>query len=993
MTKTNFRHSLLAMAVVSSLYTASPLLYAADSASSGFLTGTAVNMEGVQLSNVKITIVNKDTGLTRTVETSASGAYRFPLLPTGTYNFTAEKDGYLVAKQDNVKVGIGDKTTFDITLGTQQQDMETIAVRGSRMSRIDTTSSEAVTIVDQELLMRVPVARDITAVALLAPGTTQGDTGFGNLASFGGASVGENSFYVNGMNVTNFRNGLGGSDVPFEFYDTFEVKTGGYSAEFGRSTGGVVNATTKRGTNDFEFGASAYFEPSSLRASEKQTYRTQEGIDLYGSKYFDQVASARTIGENNYNVWAGGAILQDKLFYYGLINFQDRVSDLANSNETYQRDAGDLFYSLKLDYYITEDHILEFTAFDSSSDLDSTATDWDPDTGETSGDARPYTLERGGQTYSLKYTGILSDTFTMSAMAGVNKANYSNVLPGSNPIGDNPLIYERFSGKKLGTIPAISTPTVEKDKRTAYRLDFDWYLTDNHTLRFGIDYENLDATNNTSRAGGVAYRYQGCDPAEIEQGDPTSCTIVRKEIYQNEGDFETKSYAYYITDTWNATDTLTFNLGLRNEAFENYNKAGDKFVDVTNQWAPRIGASWDVLGDGETKVFANYGRYFLPVATNTNIRLAGDELYTRQFFEVLSMDENYIPELGQALSAMDVFSDGTLKNTTETVNADLDPMYQDEFILGFQTLLTDDISFGVKGTYRDLKSSLEDVAIDKGFEDYLQREYGSGCTVCDGFHYYVLTNPGKDVTITTDPDGDGPLANQAYTIPAADLGYPEAERNYYSVDLNLNKAWNDNWMLDFTYTWSQSIGNNEGFVRSDNEQSDSGLTTNYDQPGLVDGANGYLPNDRRHQVKVFAAYEIIDNLTAGANFWWRTGRPINAFSVHPTDAYASQYGAEAFFKDGVLAPRGSQGRTPNTWNLDLSLQYVLELQSTDITFRADVFNVFNNDEITEVNEVAEYISYYDADFGGYRGAADPDYLLPTDYQTPRYVRLSASIKF
>ncbi len=88
------------------------------------------------------------------------------------------------------------------------------------------------------------------------------------------------------------------------------------------------------------------------------------------------------------------------------------------------------------------------------------------------------------------------------------------------------------------------------------------------------------------------------------------------------------------------------------------------------------------------------------------------------------------------------------------------------------------------------------------------------------------------------------------------------------------------------------------------------------------------------------------------------------------------------------------GRTPNTWNLDLSLQYILELESTDITFRADVFNIFNNDEVTEVNEVAEIYDGYDSSRGDiYLGAPNPDYLLPTNYQTPRYVRLSASIKF
>jgi hypothetical protein len=141
------------------------------------------------------------------------------------------------------------------------------------------------------------------------------------------------------------------------------------------------------------------------------------------------------------------------------------------------------------------------------------------------------------------------------------------------------------------------------------------------------------------------------------------------------------------------------------------------------------------------------------------------------------------------------------------------------------------------------------------------------------------------------------------------------------------------------------------------------------------------------------AYEITENLTMGSNFFWRTGRPYGAFGLHPTDAFASLYGAEAFYKDGELVPRGSAGRTPNTWNLDLSLQYNMKISEHDLTFRADVFNVFNNDEITEYNETAEFISAYDPDFGGYRGAANPDYLLATNYQKPRYVRLSASFKF
>jgi len=989
----HFKKSLIALTIISSLNVSTVL--AADSASSGFLSGTVESSQGVQLSGAIIEIKNEETGLTRTITTSDSGSYRFPLLPTGPYTISVSKDGFLVAQESGFKINAGSKTNLPVVLYSASDKPEVIEVMGHRLSSIDVSSSESVTFVDQELLARVPVARDVTSVALLAPGTTQGDSGFGNLASFGGASVGENSYYVNGMNVTNFRNGLGGADVPFEFYDTFEVKTGGYSAEFGRSTGGVVNATTKRGSNDFEWGANAYFEPSSLAEDIPQTYRTQEGADLYGTEYFNGDQSQRKVGENDYNIWAGGALVEDKLFFYGLVSYNERVSDYASTSNKYERESGDLFYALKLDYYITDDHILEFTGWDSSSDLDSVKYNWDPAASAVTSRRGDYTLKRGGKTYSLKYTGILTDTLTVSAMGGINEANYSNVNAGSTPFGEYPMVYERFSGTDLGEW-ALSSPSLQEDERTAYRIDFDWYATDSHTLRFGLDYEELESTENTQRSGGAAYRYESCDDLDaVKAGDPSSCAAVRKEIYINNGSFTTKSSAFYITDTWNVTDDLTLSIGLRNESFENYNKANEKFVDVTDQWAPRLGASWDPFGDGEFKVFANYGRYYLPVATNTNIRLAGDELYTRQNFEVLGISDDISKEpiLGEALSEITVLADGTLKGTDETVNADIEPMYQDEYILGFQTMLTDDWSVGVKATYRDLKSSLEDIAIDKGFNDFVEREFGSSCTMCDGFHYYVLTNPGQDVTITTDPDGSGPLDYASYTIPNTDLGYPEAERQYGSVDVNFSKAWSDGWMLDVTYTWAHSWGNNEGYVRSDNEQTDSGLTTNFDQPGLTDGAKGNLPNDRRHQIKAQFAYEITESFTMGSNFFWRTGRPYGAFGFHPTDAFASLYEAESFYKDGELVPRGSAGRTPNTWNLDLSLQYNMQISDHDLILRADVFNVFNNDEITEVNETAEIYGGYDADFGGYRGVADPDYLLATNYQNPRYVRLSASFKF
>ena len=245
-----------------------------------------------------------------------------------------------------ISVVAGAKTKINLTLATNKEEYEIIEVRGSQLAAFDTSSSESMKIINQALINRIPISRDVTAIALLAPGTTEGDAGFGNLTSFGGSSVGENSFYINGMNITNFRNSLGGSEVPFEMYDSFEVKTGGYSAEFGRSTGGVVNAVTKLGNNDFHWGGSAYFQPSSLRASQDDVLRTdKKAIKEAGTAYY-KVNNRDEIGQNNYNLWASGALVEDKLFFYGIVNQKTRVDNYATRSHYYDRESNDTFLGL-----------------------------------------------------------------------------------------------------------------------------------------------------------------------------------------------------------------------------------------------------------------------------------------------------------------------------------------------------------------------------------------------------------------------------------------------------------------------------------------------------------------------------------------------------------------------------------------------------------------------------------------------------------------------
>ena len=161
----------------------------------------------------------------------SGGNFSVRSLPPGDYEIRLRSGGQLVDEQ-TISVGLGSATI--VTLGNS---MEEVVVQGTRVAAVDTAIAESGMVISTDELTELPVARSLSSVTLLAPGVIRGDNAFGNNTSFAGSSVAENTSYINGLNTTNFRNGLGFSVVPFEFYESIQVKTGGYSAKYGRSTG------------------------------------------------------------------------------------------------------------------------------------------------------------------------------------------------------------------------------------------------------------------------------------------------------------------------------------------------------------------------------------------------------------------------------------------------------------------------------------------------------------------------------------------------------------------------------------------------------------------------------------------------------------------------------------------------------------------------------------------------------------------------------------
>src|SRR6186997_2102990 len=202
--------------------------------------------------------------------TDALGTYRFPALPPGNYKLTANLQGFVAREVVDVRVGLGQikKVDFSLPLSgvteTVQVTAETPLVDVRQSSRQANIRAEQV-----ELL---PKGRDFTTLVTQAPGANQ-ESKLGGL-SIDGASAGENRYIIDGIETTNLQNGTSGKNVIVDFIEEVQVKSSGYTAEFGGATGGVINAVTKSGTNDFHGSALFNLQGSSLEGARRPTLRT-----------------------------------------------------------------------------------------------------------------------------------------------------------------------------------------------------------------------------------------------------------------------------------------------------------------------------------------------------------------------------------------------------------------------------------------------------------------------------------------------------------------------------------------------------------------------------------------------------------------------------------------------------------------------------------------------------------------------------------------------
>ncbi|HWX65940.1 MAG TPA: TonB-dependent receptor, partial [Rhodanobacter sp.] len=938
----------------------------------------------------------------------------------GVYTVSLKKDGAVTDTRKNVAVspGAGASISFAAAAAAPAgtTSLGAVTVSANALPTIDVSSVNSSTVITAADLQKLPVGRNAESIALLAPGTVKGSSFFGNAVSFGGSSVSENAYYVNGYNTGEPYKNIGGFQLPYGAIDQQETLTGGYNAKYGRSDGGVLNQIGKRGTNEWHFGAQVVWQPRFLEGTPVNNYyghpavpapianpNSSNGLTTYKLANpalpgtLNQYRNDNKLWQTIYSAYVGGPLIKDKLFMFLAAETtktqSNNVESAALAKVQYNRDKDTKIYA-KLDWNITDSNILELTALDNHSA-----------TGAGSTYAFNYnTLKSGAfnsnndvtkdnaRFYIGHFTSYITDAATLSILYG--KANFQDPVVYANksplPFVSNPLqlpgIPTNVQTNSFWTSPQASNAS------HGLRVDFDYKLG-THDLAVGID-------NMTYQAS-----HQGRDqnnpfnPADNYFWTYRSATSVRKSIIGWATSMSTSQKAYYLQDDWQVTPNVLLDIGVRNDHFKNFNDLGVAFVDEKNQWEPRIGASWDVMGDSSFKVYGNMGRYYLALPDNAAERAANISTYTRTNYTYTSVDANGIPQgltqVGGVTSPDGEF--GLPKDPKQVTARNLKPEYVDEFILGFDKKLNDNWTYGAKASWRDLKTAIDDECSPGQIANKMTSMGLNAANYSDslyGASYCRLINPGLTNTIYVPKNGGG--SSVLVSMSQKDWGYINGvKRKIGSLNLYMEHPFDGKWMGRVDYTFSRGFGNTEGQVRSDFGQSDVSKTEDWDSWQLMDGQDGELSNIRKHQIRFRGAYQITPEWLVSGTLLAQSGTPKECLGYYgPTGTgdptgYNGGSSGNYHWCHGMRIPPGSAGHTPWTEQVNLGVHYTPAFADHKLGINLDILNALDQQKPVQTQAVGETIytpnpatvsinnSYGDGIF----------------WQTPRTVRLSVTYDY
>jgi len=864
----------------------------------GNIKGTVTDEGGVPLPAVSVEISSSELmGGTQTQLSDERGLYRFVNLPPGLYKLVFALQGFQTVERINIRVSVKGTVTVDITM--KQATLEKAVTVTAEAPVVDVTSSGMSTNFDKDLLEKIPSGRySFIDVIKQTPGivTLTGYSGDPLMSAFGSNNE-SNAFQIDGLDITNPRQGDTYLFPNQDLFTEVEVSGIGAPAEYGSFSGAVVNIVTKSGGNSFSGSASYYGQFQALTGDNNPPPR-----EFYSYHRHEFLDGAFTLG---------GPVLKDRLWFFGSANVTRNDATAWKENPQYHSATKEDNYFLKLSFQITNKHkLVGVIAY----------RNWAypevPNPTLTKEATRTWRTKIPN--WNVMYTWLISG----STFLELKTAGYRSKDDGLNQYGstlDNPVHIDLITGVQSG---APLWPYYAYYSRFQAHASVSHFAEDflggDHEFKMGIQFNRGEQGSICGYSGGKLY---------YDYGGYNYYLYTQQPFYYGG---KVDNIGVFFDDSWKIGKRLTLNIGLRYDNYKGsipsfdlwsgwHKVAGQKTPGINdlitwNAVSPRIGIAWQLTPDKKTLFKAHYGRYYDPLYVGTfewpgpnNTDWAAYYWDGSQWVQYNSITGSFGWSLAPGLK----------------------PPVSDQVSVGLEREIFPNTSIEIMGVYKRQihQVALENVGGKYNLVPMVSPDDGKTYMVYDqlnvGENRYALANP---------------------------KGF---EQTYKGVVLSLNKRFSNKWLFNSSVTWSRSEGLTTISPSTGTRQLGIIAETSYNtgkDPNDWTNAKGLMQFDRTWVFKLQAGYDFPWDIVASANFQWLSGRPYTSrVQVYPAQ------GRRVI----LAAPRDGTHRFDPLSMLDLRLQKSFPLYGRfRMSALVDIFNVFNAKTALNFENFDEWSAIY-----------------------------------
>jgi len=651
----------------------------------GNIEGRVLDDKGEPVAFANVVVSGPALQGSRGVMTTSEGYFAIPNLPPGTYTVKISHVTYQMLTMNNVVVRLGKTITLSgIALTPTVFEAPEVVVTDTHPP-LDVTVTELGGNITAEELERLPTLRDYRSAIAYLP---QANTSFlGDATNIAGSSGSENAYYIDGVNVTDpyAGEGLQSTRLPQNFIKELQLISAGYQAEYGRSSGGIVNVVTQSGSNEFKGSVFGFYTNNEF-TSEGQ--RGPVALDLVDFARYDL------------GVTLSGPIARDKLWYFAAYNPTVRRENLVIPGFGEHLDERIIHqFAGKLTWRASQKTNLNLVVFGDPSVHDRVGPNLfgaTPSVGLVNVDPFLGKWQSGGTTISLEGQHLFSDNFLLDL--NVYRFDTRQKAEPATEIGWNePQLTDATTGLWSGGYQNIFD---NHSVRTSARLVATGYAK-THEIKLGLEYEDNELE--------TLWQWRTPDGFDgwVSQFPDTSAplgSLWESSNWNQDMTIHVRVPSFFIQDSWQASSRLRLNVGVRWDGYYSIDEKGDVVEEINDQYQPRLGFVYQLGELGSQKIFASAGRFYEQVPSMAGRFLSG--FYQHSFIYTENPINN--PTAVPADTAF-IIAGGV----TDLPAEDLKGQHFDEFTLGYERRIGNTWRAGIAGIHRELREVVDD-AVEGG---------------------------------------------------------------------------------------------------------------------------------------------------------------------------------------------------------------------------------------------------------------------------------------